>query len=427
MNVGLIAPSRYQQTTYYSDNAGLREFFAENRNVPGFFHANLALLTLAGLTPEDIGVEIVDERIDSLTFEEDFDLVGITMMTAQARRGYEIADEYRRRGKHVVLGGIHATVCPEEASAHADTLIVGEAERTWPRFLEDFTGGRAGRIYHDHGVDLSFSPVPRYDLVDTSKFHILPVQSTRGCPYDCNFCSVTTVFGPKFRMKSTAQIIRELEAVRGVSRTRRCIFNDDNMFLMRRRTSEVLEAMKPLRMKYFAQTDVSIAEDPRLLDLLRESGCVTVFIGFENLVPENLALIQKSKKKQKQAETYSESCRKIQAHGIQVLGSFVVGLDHDTRDSLLRLRDFILENRIWAQFLFLTPFPGTRSRAELIEQGRLSADHTDWDLYTCYDAIFEPARMKREELEETILEVYESVYSDTAHRQRMRHMVDLMK
>jgi radical SAM superfamily enzyme YgiQ (UPF0313 family) len=423
-HIGLITPSQNKVATYFSNNPHLSRFFAENPHIPGFFHPNLALLTLAALTPEDIEVQLVDERVDTLTFEEDFDIVGITIMTAQAPRGYEIAREFRKRGVYTILGGIHPTVCPEEASLHCDTLIVGEAENTWPRFLDDFKHDRPKKIYRDHSVDLSKSPIPRYDLVDASQFHLLPVQATRGCPYDCSFCSVTTVFGPQYRVKSTPQIIREVEAVQRVAKNPRCVFNDDNMFVNRKRAYEILEAMKPLRVKYFAQTDVSIAEDERLLKLLRESGCVTVFIGFESLVPENLAMIQKTGWKLDHLETYSESCKRIQSYGIQVLGSFVVGLDYDTRDSLLRLRDFVLENRIWAQFLFLTPFPGTRARDELIEQGRLSPSDTSWDLYTCYDTIFEPASMTMQELEETVVEIWESVYTDATNRQRMRHMVD---
>ncbi len=427
MKIGLISPYRTKITTYYSHNPRLRRFFAENKNVPDFFHPNLALLTLAALTPEEIEVELIDERVDTLNFETDFDIVGITMITAQALRGYEIARQFMKRGVYTVLGGIHPTVMPEEAKVHCDTLIVGEAENTWPQFLQDFKRGSPKKLYQDHSVNLSKSPIPRYDLVNTSQFQLLPIQITRGCPYDCTFCSVTTVFGPRYRVKSTDQIIREIEAIQSVAKNRRCVFNDDNTFVDRKRSYEILEAIKPLKVKYFAQTDISIAEDERLLQLLQESGCKTVFIGFESLVPENLEMIQKSRWKLKHLETYSESCEKIQNHGIQVLGSFLVGLDHDTRNNLLMIRDFVLENRIWAQFLYLTPFPGTRVRNDLIKQGRLSPSDTNWDLYTCFDAIFQPATMAMQELENTVLEIYESVYTDAAHRQRMRHMINQMK
>jgi radical SAM superfamily enzyme YgiQ (UPF0313 family) len=427
MKIGLIAPFRNKVHTYYSNNPRLRRFFAENKHVPGFFHSNLALLTLAALTPKEVEVTLIDERLDTLTFEENFDVVGITMMTAQALRGYEIADRFRQRGVHVVLGGIHTTVLSEEASTHCDTLIAGEAENTWPQFLEDLKHGCPKKLYQDHSIDLSKSPIPRYELVDTSVFNLLPLQTTRGCPYDCSFCSVTIVYGPRLRVKSVEQIVREIEALQKVAGIRRCVFNDDNTFVNRKRAYEILEAIKPLRVKYFAQTDISIAEDERLLKLLQESGCKTVFIGFESLVAENLEEIQKSRWKLKHLKSYSESCKKIQSYGIQVLGSFVVGFDHDTRDGLYLLRDFVLENHIWAQFLFLTPFPGTRIRDSLINQGRLSPSNTNWDLYTCFDTIFEPKNIKQQELEDTVLEIYEAVYTDAAHRQRMRYMVDQIK
>jgi len=427
MRIGLIAPSRNKVETYYSSSPRLRRFFAENKHVPDFFHPNLALLTLAALTPEEMEVTLIDERVDTLTFEEDFEVVGITMMTAQAPRGYEIADRFRERGVYVVLGGIHPTVLPKEARTHCYTLIAGEAENTWPQFLEDLKHGSPKKLYKDYSVDLSKSPIPRYELVDTSVFNLLPIQTTRGCPYDCSFCSVTTVFGPRYRVKGVEQIVRELETLQSIAGTRRFVFNDDNTFVNKKRAYEILEAIKPLKVKYFVQTDISIAEDERLLKLLQESGCKTVFIGFESLVPENLAAIQHSGWKLKRLDSYSESCKKIQSYGIQILGSFVVGLDHDTKDSLFLMRDFVLANNIWAQFLFLTPFPGTRLRDDLINEGRLSPSDTNWDLYTCFDAVFEPKGMTMQELENIVLEIYESVYTDAANRQRMRHMVDQIK
>lgn len=427
MKIGLIAPARNKVRTYHSNNARLRTFFAENKHVPGFFHPNLALITVAALTPGDVELSVIDERVDILDLDEDFDAVGISMMTAQARRGYEVADHFRNRGIHVVLGGIHPTVLPQEAAAHCDTVIVGEAEQTWPRFISDLREGRPEKLYQDQGIDLRTSPVPRYDLVDTSVFPMMPIQTTRGCPYDCDFCSVTSVFGPKVRFKAVDQVIQEIEAIKRTAKTNRFVFNDDNTFVVRKKAYELLEAIKPLRAKYFAQTDVSVADDEKLLNLLAESGCTTLFIGFESLVPENLAGIQRSKWKLKHLEGYRESCKRIQAHGIQVLGAFVVGFDHDTQDTLMVLRDFILENHLWAQIHLLTPFPATGVRTRLVEEGRLAATDANWDLYTCFDCTFEPARITKRELEETLVEIYEAVYSETAHGQRMRYMVDQKK
>jgi len=427
VKIGLISPFKKKAATYYTNNSDLSKFFSENTHVPGFFHPNLALLTLAGLTSDSDQVTLIDERVDTLTFTEQFDLIGISMITAQANRGYQIAKQFKKLGVYTVMGGIHPSICPEEASAYCDTVIIGEAEHTWPQLLDDVKRGNPKKVYRDSGIDITKSPIPRYELVDISKFHILPIQTTRGCPHDCNFCSVKTVFGPKYRIKNTSQIIAEIESIQHIAKNKRIIFNDDNMFVNKKRTKEILEAIKPYKIKYFAQTDISIAEDENVLNLLKESGCVTLFIGFESLVPENLASIDKSGWKLKQSQTYTEKCKKIQSYGIQILGSFMVGLDYDTRESLLKLKDFVLENNIWAQFLFVTPFPGTRTRNEFICQGRLSNNNTNWDLYTCFDAVVEPLKMSLHELNDTVLEIYESVYSDIAHRQRTRYMIDQIK
>jgi radical SAM superfamily enzyme YgiQ (UPF0313 family) len=349
------------------------------------------------------------------------------MTTSQAIRGYEIAKQFKQRGVYTVLGGIHPTVCPAEAGEIGDTVFIGEAENTWPRFLEDFKLGNPAKIYKDSGIDISKSPVPRYDLIDTLKYHNLPLQTTRGCPHDCNFCTVKTVFGPKYRIKSTGQIVREMEAIQRVARNKRCIFNDDNMFVNKKKAFEILEAITPMKMMYFAQTDIAVADDDNLLKKLRDSGCVTLFIGFESLVPENLVYIDKTQWKLKQSQLYGEKCKRIQYHGIQVLGSFMIGLDYDSPQSLMRLKEFVLENNIWAQFLYVTPFPGTRMRAELIRQGRLAASDTNWDIYTCFDAVFKPLNMNIQELNDVALYIYESVYSDTAHQRRLRHMIEQLK
>jgi len=222
MNIGLIYPSRSKAHTYASSIPRLRHFFEHNPYVPAFYHPSLPLLTVAGLTPDEHGVTLIDERVSDIDFSADFDIVGITMMTAQARRGYEIADRFRERDVHVVLGGIHPTLETDEARRHADTLIIGEAENTWPQFLSDFSAGSARREYSERSVDITRSPVPRYDLIDTDAFYLYPVQTTRGCPFDCCFCSVKAVFGPRYRVKDTAQVLRELEAVCAVSPDRHC-------------------------------------------------------------------------------------------------------------------------------------------------------------------------------------------------------------
>lgn len=429
MKIGLIYPAQRGITTYRSTNPMLQGFFLENEYVPEFFHPSLSLLTIAALTPPDIDVKLIDERISSIDYDEHFDLIGISIMTEQAFKGYEIAQKFRERGVTTVIGGIHATILPEEAEKYSDAVVVGEAENTWSQVLRDFRRGHLRKFYKEieGQVDLQKSPVPRYKLLDLDKYRLIPIQTTRGCPYDCNFCAASKIYGPKFRNKPTAQVIEEIETVLAFGKNRRIVFNDDNMFVNRKRSYELLEAIIPLKIKYFVQTDISIADDDKLLNLMGKSGCVSVFLGLESLLPENLEYFQKSKFKFKHLGKYKNYCQKIHSHGIQILGCFMVGCDFDGPDVFERLVEFTLDNNILGQYLILTPFPATRLREELIKEGRLAPGHSQWNKYTCLDVVFEPKRMDRETLEEGILYTYRMVYSRNAHLKRVRHMVDILK
>jgi len=428
MKILLIFPSRSRKRTYSSANLRLQEFFDTNRYLPTFFLPSLALLTIAACTPQEIEVKLIDERISPIDFEEQADLVGISIMTEQALRGYEIAREFKRRGVFTVIGGIHASVLPEEAAGHCDCVVIGEGETLWPKLLEDFKKGEVKRFYLNDGqIDLLHSPIPRYDLLDRGVYNLIPIQTSRGCPRDCSFCTATKVYGSRFRTKTVDQVISEVEAIEEVLKNHRIVFNDDNMFFDRQRSYQLLSALIPLKIRYFAESDVSIAEDEKLLDLMQKSGCVTVFIGFESLVAENLTSLHHSQWKRKRLAGYAESCRKIQSHGIQVLGSFIVGFDHDDKSVFQQLIDFVLENKILAQFHFLTPFPGSQLRASLIREGRLRQDDSHWDAYSCFDIVFAPLRMSSQELEEGLLSVYQAVYSQGAHLSRSRHMINIFR
>lgn len=428
MKIGLIYPSRSQSRTYKSSNRELQAVFDRNPYIPTFFLPSLSLLTIAACTPEDFDIELIDERVDAVDFDEPFDLVGISIMTEQARRGYEIAQNFRKKGVFTVMGGVHASVLPEEALNFCDSVVVGEGEELWPQLLIDYEKGNAKRTYtQTKQIDLERSPVPRYELVDTQVFNLIPTQTTRGCPYDCSFCTVTMVYGSRCRNKNIRQVIGEIEAIKSVSNNSRIIFNDDNMFVNKRKTYDLLNAIIPLKIRYFAESDISFAEDEKLLDLAQKSGCVTVFIGFESLVSENLASLQNSKWKHKRLDYYSGACRKIQSHGIQVIGSFIVGFDFDDSGIFQRLIDFTLENKILGQFHFLTPFPGTRVRDDLIKEGRLSENDDRWDMYSCFDAVFPPKKMSLQNLEEGLINIYSHVYSKRAHYDRSRHIIDLLK
>jgi radical SAM superfamily enzyme YgiQ (UPF0313 family) len=428
LKIGLIYPSRSRKATYSSFNPELQKFFDTNQYLPTFFLPSLSLLTIAACTPSDFEVNLIDERTTSINFEEHFDIVGISIMTEQALRGYEIARKFRNKGIFTVMGGIHASVLPKEARKHCDCVVVGEGEILWPELLSDFKNGSVKEFYYNkEQINLEQSPIPRYDLIEVEEFNLIPTQTTRGCPFDCSFCTVTDVYGPGFRMKKIDQVINEIKSIQEISKNRRVIFNDDNIFVNRKKSYKLLEALIPLRIKYFTQSDVSIAEDDKLLDLMQKSGCVTIFIGFESLVPENLASLQDSKWKYKRLKIYSEACKKIQSYGIQVLGSFIVGFDHDQRDVFQRLIEFTLKNNIQGQFHFLTPFPGTRIRNDLIREMRLPKNDHRWDHYSCFDVVFFPKNLSKKELEEGLIEVYKTVYNKDVHLKRARHMIEIFK
>jgi radical SAM superfamily enzyme YgiQ (UPF0313 family) len=307
-------------------------------------------------------------------------------------------------------------------------VVIGEGETLWPRLIGDFRRGRVQPFYrNDAPVDIDQSPTPRYDLVDPRVFPVIPMQTSRGCPWDCSFCTATRVYGPRYRHKSIPKVVREIEAIQQIALSRRVVFNDDNTFVNRTESYKLLEALVPLKLRYFTEADVSIAEDDQLLDLMAGSGCVTVFIGFESLVQENLDSLQDNRWKGRRLGAYSEACRKIQSHGIQVLGAFILGFDHDTPAVFDTLIDFVLGNNILGQFPLLTPFPGTRIREGLIREGRLPADDDRWDLYGCFDVVVAPKLMSQAQLEEGSLRVHESVYTKEAHRRRSRHMIEMLK
>lgn len=428
MKVGLIYPSRSRKSTYSSFNPDLQKFFDTNNYIPTFFLPSLSLLTIAACSPPDMEVKLIDERIENIDFDEHFDIVGISIMTEQAIRGYEISSEFRKKGVFSVIGGIHASTLPKEAKEYCDSVVVGEGEPVWPLLLRDFRKGSVRKFYYNQApCDLTKSPVPRYDLVDSEIFTLIPAQTTRGCPFACSFCSVTEVYGSEFRNKTKKQVITEIIAIQEKAKNRRIIFNDDNAFVNRKKSYALLNSLIPFRIKYFTQADISIAEDKRLLDLMHKSGCVMVFIGFESLVPDSLSSIQSSKWKYKRLNTYSEACDKIQSHGIQVLGSFIVGFDSDDKSVFERLIEFTLKNKILGQYHLLTPFPGTKIRNSLIKSNRLSAAHKKWDLFSCFDVVFPPMNMSKRDIESGLLRVYETVYSREAHLKRSRKMIDIFK
>lgn len=373
----------------------------------------LGLLKVAALTPPGWQVRIVDEKVEPLDLNQEADLVGVTGMTPTANRAYEIADHFRRRGTTVVMGGMHASQLPEEALRHCDSVVIAEAEGLWPRLLADFERGVLQPIYrHEDGLPpLAHQPAPDWELYRGKRY--LPVhfvETTRGCPIGCEFCSVTNAFGGRYRNRPQDEVLAELRSLRrfdGLLTLKNCVFFvDDNIIANRAYAREFLGRIADLGLKWFGQASVNIANDDELLDLCRKSGCTGIFIGFETLSPETLRSIGK---RINQPQRYLDVVRKIHDHGIGIDGSFVFGFDTDDAGVFDRTLEFVMQAKLdIAYFSILTPYPGTRLHQRLGEEGRLLT--RDWSLYDGSRVVYRPKHFTPEQLLEGYYRVLKEFY-----------------
>jgi radical SAM superfamily enzyme YgiQ (UPF0313 family) len=365
----------------------------------------LVLPLLAGLTPPEVEVRLVDENVEPVDVKSAADWVAITCMTASAPRAYVIADAFQERGIPVVMGGIHPTVLPDEAAAHADAVVIGEAEPVWREVLADLAAGRLRPRYkHDGYPDLSGLPRPRRELLQVERYLTTNiVQTARGCPNGCSFCTVSTVSGRQYRFRPVPEVVEE---VRSLS-SGWVGFVDDNIAGHARRAKELFEALIPLKRRWIGQADVTMARDPELLSLAARSGCQAMFVGLESLSQENLRATHKSPNV---GTDISAAIRTIHKAGIEIIGSFVLGLDGDDRGVFAKTVEFAERHKlVAAQFAVLTPFPGTAMRQQLEREGRL-LDH-DWSHYTMSNVVFRPRHMTDLELRQGQQYAYRRFYS----------------
>lgn len=390
------------------------------------FSPNLGLLTVAAFLPPDWEAEYVDEdyladpRAYERMHERDCDLVLMTAVTTQVERAFALADRFRARGIHTCLGGWHASTMPEECAPHFDTLFLGEGEDTFPAFLDDFRRGRAKARYVSAGnFDLAKSPPPRYDLLeDLSIFNEIPLNVTRGCPYRCSFCTVIDVYGRRYRHKSIDQVHAEIAMIKARLPRPRIIFADENMFVNRRFSRDLLRSFSGAGFTYEAFADVSIADDEGFLDLLAASGCHTVFCGLESTREANLDAV--SPFKRSRARDYREAVRRIQERGIKVIGSFIVGLDGDDPEVFREIRDFGLETNLYETgILVLSPVPGTEIWKELKAAGRLLPGYTNQLALEFINYI--PKAMTPREIEKGMIRVHKELNTPAAAAARRRY------
>ena len=425
MKLGLIAMS--------ATRAHNKELTELGFSLPGFVDRSrviaslpsLGLLTLAGMTPAGIDMQYMDvpdlTKVSGLPGE--FDVVAISSFTAQMNEAYQLADRYRAVGTTVLLGGLHVTALPDEALQHADAIVIGEGEPAWPALLDDLQQNRLQRIYDSRSrpFNMADSPMPRFDLLNQDHYNRMMVQTSRGCPFSCEFCAASIRLSPLYRVKPVHKVIAEVRRIKELQPKPFIEFADDNTFVNKHHGKELMQALQKEDVKWFTETDVSVAEDEDLLKLMRDAGCVQVLIGFESTTRAGLAGIElKSDWKAKRFDGYMSAVDKIQRHGISVNGCFVLGMDNDGPECFEGVVEFVRDSNLYdVQITLLTAFPGAPLYDRLKSEGRL-LDETAWQLCTLFDVNFTPRHMSPQELESKfrwlVERIYNQEFTDERHR-----------
>jgi radical SAM superfamily enzyme YgiQ (UPF0313 family) len=367
---------------------------------------SLSLLVVAALTPPGHRVTVADENTSRQSFDDSPDIVGITVNVDTAKRAYEIAAGYRSRGIRVVLGGLHASACPEEAMQHADSVCVGEAEHVWPQMVEDAAGNCLKPRYQcQEPADVARTPIPRWELVDRSSYLYTNIMTaSRGCPFQCEFCYNSCSYVHKvFRNRPVENVIAEIRSLN----CRQVMFIDDNFIGNIEGARRLVAAMKPLDLVWHAAVSANIGKHPDLMDEMAGSGCRSLFIGIESVNGDSL---RSARKHQNDAADYDSLIRAIHDRGMMVNASMVFGFDHDRPDIFSKSLSWLVGNKVESLTAhILTPYPGTALFRRLEAEGRIT--DRDWRHYNTSNVVFQPSHMTAKELRDGYLRLYDEFYS----------------
>jgi len=417
MKIALIAMSgvRAVDQTLLELGLTLPGFVERSRTIASL--PSLGLLTLAGMTParHDVHYVEVDDWKDADDIPRDLDFAAISTYSAQVFEAYALADWLRAAGVPVVIGGPHVSTLPDEALAHADAVAVGEGESVWPDILEAAEQGRLRGVFgaRDGRFDFAQSPMPAFELLDIPRYNRLTVQTHRGCPHRCEFCAASPLLTPRYKQKPLARVLAELDRIKELWQTPFIEFADDNSLVNREYWRELCREMAKRHLRWFTETDISVADDPELLALMREAGCAQVLVGLESPVPTGLERLElKRNWKRQRLDHYRDAIREIQRHGITVNGCFILGLDGQGAEIFDAVYDFVRETELYeVQITMLTPFPGTPLYHRLKREGRLLEDRR-WDKCTLFDVNYQPVGMTVEELENGFRDLTRRLYGD---------------
>lgn len=422
MKIGFIAMSgvRACDTELLRLGLTLPGFVERSKTIASL--PSLGLLTLAGMTPDKHDVVYLDvQDIDGLQIEASaFDLIAISTFTAQAPEAYELADRLRSdkaTRPRIVMGGLHVTCLPEEALQHCDAVIVGEGELCWPDILKDAEQNNLQRIYQSkpREFDLADAPMPAFHLLDMDKYNRITVQTSRGCPWKCEFCASSILLTPKYKQKPIDKVLAEIDRVRELWPRPFIEFADDNSFVDKRYWKRLLPQLAERKIKWFTETDISVGDDDELLTLMRDAGCAEVLIGLESPSEQGmLGLELKTDFKLKQHDRNRQRIHRIQSHGIRVNGCFILGLDGHTPDIFNHVDDYAKQLELYdVQVTLQTPFPGTPLYQRLQCTGRLLEENA-WHKCTLFDLTFQPSHMTSDELVTGFRDLIVRLYSDEA-------------
>jgi radical SAM superfamily enzyme YgiQ (UPF0313 family) len=361
----------------------------------GIGYPGLGLFTVAALTPRDFEIKVVDESVQDIGDGFDPDLVGISVQAPTAPYAYELSARYRGRGVPVVLGGIHVSLNPDEAVEHSDAIVIGEAELTWPKLIEDFRRGKLGTVYRaEELADLDASPPPRRDLMRLDDYQIPHVvQASKGCPFGCEFCSLYAYVGYRPRFRRIDRVIDEIRALPGDN----VLFADDNIYASKEYARQLFRALAPLRKSWVAESTWHIAFDDETLTLAKQSGCAGLFIGFDSINQQ--PMIRKVPRSGDTQGTYTQALRNIVNKGMAAVAAFVFGLDNDDTSVFAKSFEVVRDGGAsLVNFSVLVPYPGTPVFERFKQEGRIS--EWDWSKYISPNVCFEPKQMSAAELYE---------------------------
>ena len=366
----------------------------------------LGLATLAAYLSPDDEIDLQDQHIEKLNLDDEPDLVVIQVYITNAYRAYRIADHYRDKGAYVILGGLHVTALPDEAALHADSIFLGPAEESFPRFLKDFRNKIPQKVYRSSIRTLQNMPVVKRDLIKRHKY-LVPnsIVVTRGCPHHCDFCYKDAFYegGKSFYTQLVDDALAEIDRLPG----RHLYFLDDHLLGNKKFASELFEGMRGMNRVFQGAATIASILDGNLIEKAAEAGLRSVFVGFETFSPENLKM---SNKKQNLARDYSEAVKRLHSLGIMINGSFVFGLDHDNKDVFKRTVDWGVQNAITTStFHILTPYPGTRLFSDMEQARRITS--RNWDLYDTRHVVYRTTNLSTRELEEGYNWAYNEFYS----------------